>query len=599
MASPEVSPRPTVKPKSSRKRKKIASVSSPAQVADVEAIGLILFGVGIMALFTVLAPPSIAAFAAWQKALRTSLGWGMYYLPIPFFVFGALLLLKKKVGFAARVLLGVLVMTVAGLLGTAFFQPKLAGSFAVAVMTQVKVVTPLAFLLITFVGSLGLELALGWRRTRIARAAARITSLGMLSAASATGAAAKRAKDATNRLSLQIAARRGFDNASRDIAELQDLYSGSSDLSSWKREIDRSSDAINDADEARLTALRDEAGSFRSRVSAFTQARGKDITQNLALEDVGALLLIDEARKQLLNPVLSKNAAAIALEDVRRALQLETKAVEETERKLVRERDNASRALSASLRPMDLRLELERHETRLERSKQLRVKCEHLLTRVAPLAGWHEFIARLENRCETDVLSFTKNLESSLHNGLADVLPELPHWTADLDTLERTLIAQAAQATVLEHAQATALEQSQAGAIEQTQAVWDQLDKQSQAEVIYNATFELEYPNGQFVSGEDAHRLIQGGLETVDIGLENDDLAPWQESTWVSPAERAAQKMEAARLARNTVSQEQDARVRRANGLQQNTEKHFQDNNGIAPGIADSGVGERLRLDPS
>jgi DNA segregation ATPase FtsK/SpoIIIE, S-DNA-T family len=585
MASPEVSPRPTVKPKSSRKRKKVVAVHSPARVADVEAIGLILFGVGIMALFTVLAPPSIAAFVTWQKALRTSLGWGMYYLPLPFFVFGALLLLKKKVGFAARVLLGVLVMTVAGLLGTAFFDAKLAGGFAVAVITPMKVVMPLPLVLIAFLGSLGLEIALGWRRTRIARAAARITSLGMLSAASATGAAAKRAKDATSRLSLQIAARRGFDSANRDIAELQDLYTGSSDLSSWKREIERSSDAINDADEARLITLRDEAGSFRSRVAAFTQARGKDIAESLALEDVGALLLIDEARKQLLNPVLSKNIAALALEDVRRTLQLETKAVEETERKLVRERDNASRALSASLRPMDLRLELERHEARLERSKQLRVKCEHLLTRVAPLAGWHEFIARLENREEADVLGFIKNLESSLQNGAADVLPELPHWTSDLDTLERNLITQAAQAV----------------ALEQTQVVWDELDKKSQAEVVYNATFELEYPNGQFVSGEDANRVIQGGLETVNIGLEadDDDAAPWQESTWVSPAERAAQKMEAARLARNTVSQEQDARVRRANGLQQNTERNFQDNQGIAAGIADSGVGERLRFDPS
>jgi DNA segregation ATPase FtsK/SpoIIIE, S-DNA-T family len=588
MASPEISPPPLVKPKTSRKRKKVASVSSPARVADVEAIGLVLFGLGIVALFTVFSPLlkaslRLEAFTSWHQFLFVASGWGMYFVPVPFFVFGALLLAKKKVGFAARVLLGVFIMIVAGLLGTAFFNAKAAGNLAVAVMTQVKVVTPLAFLLIAFVGSLGLELTLGWRRTRIARAAARMTSLGMLSAASATGAAAKKAKDATNRLSLQIAARRGFDAASRDIVELQDLYSGSGDLSSWKREIDRSSDAINDADEPRLIALRDEAGSFRSRVAAFTQARGKDITQNLALEDVGALLLIDESRKQLLNPVLSKNAAAIALEDVRRALQLETKALEETERKLVRERDNASRALSAALRPMDLRLELERHEARLERSKQLRVKCEHLLTRVAPLAGWHEFIARLENREEADVLAFVKNLESSLQNGMADVLPELPHWTADLDSLERNLMTQAAQAV----------------ALEQTQMVWDQLDQKNQAEVIYNATFELEYPNGQFISGEDASRVIQNGLETTDIGLEDDDAAPWQESTWVSPAERAAQKMEAARVARNTVSQEQDARVRRANGLQQNTEKQFQDNNGIAPGIADSGVGERLRFDPS
>ncbi len=572
MASPEVSPPPVVKPRAARKRKKaVAAAPSPASRADVEAIGLILFGVAVVALFTVFAPPSIAAFAVWQKTLRGALGLGMYYLPLPFLVFGGLLLLKRKVGLAARVLLGILVMTVAGLLGTAFFDTKLAGSLASSVVTPMKVVTPLALLLIAFLGSLGIELTLGWQRTRIARAAARITSLGLLGAASATGAAAKKAKDATNRLSLQIAARRGFDSASRDILELQDLYTGSSDLSSWKREIDRSSDAIQDADETRLMALRDEATEYRSRVGAFTQARGKDIAESLALEEVGALLLIEEARKQLQNPTLSKNPAALALEDVRRALQLETKGIEESERKLVRERDNASRSLAGSLRPSDLRLELDRHAERLDRNKKLRVKAEHLLTRVAPLAGWNDFVARLEHRSEAEVLAFTKNLESSLQNGGADVLPELSHWTADLDSLERNLVTQAAQVV----------------ALEQTQVIWDEIDRKNQENVIYNATFELEYPNGQFVSGEDAHRLIQGGLETVDIGLEDeDDSPPWQESTWVSPAERAAQKMEA-------------ARDKKAANLQQNTEKHFQDNQGIAPGIADSGVGERLRFDPS
>ena len=565
MASSEVSPRPEIaKPKVVRKRKKTVARVPPPRSADVEAIGLILFGVAVVALFTVFSPPSLAAFAAWQKALRGALGWGMYYLPAPFLVFGGLLLLKRKVGLAARVLLGVLVMTVAGLLGTALFNPVLAGSFATAVITPMKVVTPLALLLITFVGSLGFELTLGWQRTRIARAAARITSLGMLGAASATGAAAKRAKDATNRLALQLAARRGFDSASRDTAELLELYSGSSDLSSWQREIERGSDAINEADEARLTSLRDEAGGFRSRVAAFTQARGKDIAEGLALEEVGSLLLIDECRKQLQNLVLSKNVAAVALEEVRRALLLETKMLEDSERKLVRERDSAARNLAGTLRPSDLRLELERHNERLKRNKQLRVKCEHLLTRVAPLSGWHEFIARLEHRTEPDVLAFNKNLESSLKNAGADVLPELPHWASDLDTLERT-----------QAEQIVALEQSQIG--------WDKIDQQKQAETVYNATFELEYPNGNFVSGEDAHRLING-LETVNIGLDDDDNAPW-----VSPAERAAAKVEAA----------ERARLQRAANLQQNTERHFQDNNGIAVGIADSGVGERLRLNPS
>jgi DNA segregation ATPase FtsK/SpoIIIE, S-DNA-T family len=391
----------------------------------------------------------------------------------------------------------------------------------------------------------------------------------MLGAASATSAAAKRAKDATNRLALQIAARRGFDSASRDIAELQDLYAGSADLISWQREIERSGDQLNDADEPRLQALRDEAAEFRSKVSAFTQARGKDVAEGLGLEDVGAALLLSEARKQLQVPVASQNAAAMALEGVRRNLQLETKALEDTERKLLRERDTASRSLSGALRPFDLRLELERHRERLERNKQLRVKAEHLLTRVAPLAGWAEFVVRLENRPEPEVLAFAANLESSLKNAGADVLPELPNWAADLDTLERALLAAAQQSEVPE------------------QPAW----LEPQKEIVYNAVFDLEYPNGNHISGEDAARIMDG-LETVDIGLEPDDAAPWADSTptaWVSPAERAALKMQDA----------ERVRLERAAKLEQNVERQFADAKGIAAGIADSGVGERLRFDPS
>ncbi len=560
MASPQVSPPPAPRAKSVRKRKKAAVTPTVSRAADVEAIGLILFGAAVVALFTVLSPPSFAAFANWQKALRGALGWGMYYVPLPFLVFGGLLLLKQKVGIAARILLGILIMTVAGLLGTALFDAKAAGSLATSVVVPMKVVTPLALILIAFLGSLGLEFSLGWRRTRIARAAARVTSLGMLSAASATGAAAKRAKDATNRLTLQLAARRGFDSANRDIAELLDLHAGSSDLTTWQREIERSSDQINDAEESKLALLRDESSEYRSRVAAFTQARGKDLAEAFALEDAGIAALLEEARKQLLNPVLAQNTAAKALDQVRRGLQLETKSLEDIERKILRERDTASRNVAASLRPADLRLETERHQERLERGKQLRVKAEHLLTRVAPLTGWHEFIARLENRSETDVVAFIDNLESSLKNGSADVLPELPHWTSDLDSLERTLLTR----------QEAALEKETP-----VVAPWQQ-------PTVYNATFDLEFPNGNHVSGEDAQRLMSGGLETVDIGLEED--APW-----VSPAERAAQKVDAA----------ERARLQRAANLEQNTERHFQDNQGIAPGIADSGVGERLRFDPS
>jgi DNA segregation ATPase FtsK/SpoIIIE, S-DNA-T family len=537
----EVTQAPAPKPRA-RKRHKKSTPAPTGRHADVEAVGLVLFGIAMVAAFTVLAPPSITAFSGWQKALRGALGWGMYYVPLPFLVFGGLMLLKRRVGLAARVLLGVLVMVTAGLLGTGLFDAKAAGSWASSVIAPMKVVTPLALVLIGFLASLGLEISLGWRRTRIARAAARFTSLGMLTAASVTGAAAMRAKDATQRLNLQISTKRTLEGAQRDLNELLELFEGSSDLMSWSHEVERGLEALPEVDDAQLTTLRDEAAKWRSKISAFTQARGKDLGQTLTQEDAGALKITKELKKQLNEAILSQNGAAKALEMMRRQLQLEVKTIEDAHHKSARERDSAKRALGASLRPVDLRSETERHQARLELGAQSLSDAEALAARVAPYTGWNEFVARLDQREEPEVQAFTANLETALKTGDTDVLPELANWSADLDKIERDL--QEGRSTI----------------------VWDMPISGESAD---NASFEI---------------TNVGHLETVNIALPEDSL-PWAdpqtEERWVSPAELAAQKMEAA------------AR------LQQNTEKHFQDAQALAPGIADSGVGERLRFDPS
>lgn len=102
MASPEVSTRPSVKPKTARKRKKAAVAAKPVHTADVEAIGLILFGLAVVVGLTVFAPSSLKLFSAWQNALRGVLGWGMYYLPFPFLVFGGLIFIKTQSRFGSK-----------------------------------------------------------------------------------------------------------------------------------------------------------------------------------------------------------------------------------------------------------------------------------------------------------------------------------------------------------------------------------------------------------------------------------------------------------------------------------------------------------------
>jgi DNA segregation ATPase FtsK/SpoIIIE, S-DNA-T family len=447
MAMTEAPPPSAPKPRKARKKSAKASsapVTPHNRTVDIEAVGLVLLGVAVFfgaSLYLQLRP---------LEGLKTSvigaMGWSAYLIPVPFLVFGFLAFIRQNARLAARVMLGLSVMAFAGLLGTGLYEPKLAGSFANGIAGPARAVMPLAIMGVLFIASIGLEITLGWRRTTIARATAKGTSLLVSKTASFTGQAAVKAKDATQRIAVQVGLRAQLDSVQKDIAELLKIYPGSSELSAWTRDASDAADELSQTDDAALARLKDDVSRWRSLISGFTQSRAKDLAETLPTEDAGAENLILEAQKHLQNAVLGTNPAAKNLENLRRTLQLDAKTLEEAHNRSKREREFASKALGASLRPADLRIEIEHHQARGQTAKSIRVRAEALLTKTAPLHGWHDFMARLEGKLEPEYVEFTQELSSAIHNGGADVLPELLQWSVDLDHLERDLMKKTQEA---------------------------------------------------------------------------------------------------------------------------------------------------------
>ncbi len=571
MANIEAPPPRAAKPRKPRKPRSAKALSAPvahSRTVDIEAVGLVLLGIAVFfgaALYLDLRP-----LEGLKAAATGAMGWSAYLTPLPFLVFGFLAFIRQNARLAARIMLGLAVIAFAALLATGLFKPALAGSFVNGIAAPARAVMPLAVLGVLFVASLGLEIALGWRRTTIARATALGTSLLVAKTASVTGRAAVKAGAATQRLATQVSLRAQLESVQKDVAELLKIYPGSSDLSAWAHDVAQALEDVAQTDDGTQTRLKENVARWRSLISGFAQSRAKDLAETLPSEDAGAEPLIAESQKILQQAALGTNLGAKALEGLRRGLQLDARTLEDAQARLKREREFALKTLGAALRPADLRGEIEHHQSRGQTAKSLLVRAEALLGKVSQLRGWHDFVTRLEGKTEPEYLLFGDNLASSLKNGGVDVLPELPQWSGDLDTLERELQNQARRAANSN--------------LEPERVDTPELEVEDAQPKVYEAVFELEFPGGNAVSGRDVAQLMRGtsldgarlngaslsgtALETTDIQLPAPEDAPWESAT-----ERAAKKVAAAKL-----------------------NQHAKPD---AQGIADSNVGERIRFDPS
>ena len=150
--------------------------------------------------------------------------------------------------------------------------------------------------------------------------------------------------------------------------------------------------------------------------------------------------------------------------------------------------------------------------------------------RTGQFAGWPELVARLEKPHHAEVVAFADNLSATLKNASTDALPELPQWQSDLDELERQLANKTIELQ---------------GKLDLEGLVWEDPNRlagspRAKVNDVVEAVFEIDLPGGNALSGEDVDKLMRGefnGLEVTEVQLDS------ERAPWVSPTERAAQKV--------------------------------------------------------
>jgi S-DNA-T family DNA segregation ATPase FtsK/SpoIIIE len=565
---------------------------------DGEALGLILLGVGVVLCLTMFAPPQYAGIlGGLRRSLQGWIGWSAFLLPALPISFGFLLVLRRAVQPAVRVAVGLLVVVVASLAASAIARPDLGGSVGVTLARPFKPLGPLAYVLAALIGSLGVELAMGWTPTMIARNIVRVIALTLAWIALISRNLFGVARDNAARLATISRLRTLLINHIRDIEGLERLYPGTHELKSWKVDAHNTLTNLSALDDKGFTLVEKDLAGWSKLVAQFTTTRAKELQAQIGTEDAGALPVIEEARRVLGKNLSGQGMPTKVLENIRRALLLDADTLLETTKRLKRDRDAAQRVLGAGIRPLELASELERHKSRSEGSRVLLDRAEALMERVKAFPGWPDFVARLEKPSHPEVQKFTDVLVQTLRTARADALPDLPDWTRDLDALE-TRIEQERIAQQQSEAESTAALEvaSTMNAPSQTASVSDVLSGTvfsaqvpmlaSNASVsadntgVYEAVFELDFPNGPHVSAEDIAALTvdtkmnthPGSLEVLDLDLNGFEPVDADDAPWVSPTERAATKVNAVRANSDNLQPKPDAK-----------------------GIADSGVGERLK----
>jgi DNA segregation ATPase FtsK/SpoIIIE, S-DNA-T family len=559
---PQKSASASKKTRRSRSKKSSAkSNSGTSRHIDIEAVGLVLLGLAILVSCAVFLPIKMNPMAELNKSLFAALGLGMYLTPLPLVMYGFVSMAKAQFKSSTRVLLGVLVLATAALFVIALYRPELAGSLS-SVARPLRPVPWLGILLAVVVASFGVEIILNLRLSTFLRGFAVISAIGALKGATAAKTGYTIAKSSASRAAQSMALRGQLEAHQKDLDELQNIYPGASELKLWRKDCEAALDNVSGADEELLGLLRDDVGAWRKTVSGFSESRAKDLAGSVETEDLGAEPIVRDAQKTIAGIILSSTQVARALENVRRTLQLDAKTLEDALRRDKRERESALKALNNSIRPGDLASELERHTTRIENNKQLLARAEGLRSRTGQFAGWPELVARLEKPHHADVVAFADNLSATLKNASTDALPELPQWQSDLDELERQL----AMKTI-----------DLQGKLDLEGLVWEDPNRlagvpRANVNDVVEAVFEIDLPGGNAVSGEDVDKLMRGefnGLEVTEVQLEAG------KTPWVSPTERAAQKVASAQKLADIASRREKSKP-------------------DAPGIADSNVGERI-----
>ncbi|WP_428194521.1 DNA translocase FtsK [Deinococcus saxicola] len=475
-----------------------AKSSPPVSRFDGEALGLVLFAVGIFLAVTLLLPgedglgvggaltPGTSGAAGFMGGARSlllgTLGWGAYLLPIIPVAYGALVFLGRDLRNLTRRVLGGVVVVASLLALHEVFQPGAAGQGAAAIMRPLTTTLSYAAALLPLITlTLGLELMLRLAPLSMLKALFRRLSLWLGGASAGVQGAIEARQDGIESARARGGVRAGLIAHGRELDTLRRLYPDANEIKTQQTELKAAQREIRGQDEAGLKGLERDLKHWQESTRIFVGNGARDLRELVAREapDAGADA---EARageirqgRHELSVALPSTQACDALERLRRAMVSEIQRLSGRAGKLERERVAAEKAL-AKADSAALAREWPAHRERQVAWQEVSRDFTAWRTRADVYPGWPD-LATAFDRAPTEVAG---ELAAALAEDTDGTLREQDRWRHRLS-----------------QAQEDALRRAEAITGTATQEVVDAAPAPA-----VPPTLDFDFVNGEFSEGE-------------------------------------------------------------------------------------------------
>ncbi|UCH25142.1 MAG: DNA translocase FtsK [Trueperaceae bacterium] len=409
---------------------------------DLEAIGLILLALGVFVLgFLVPVVPTGELGQRLRDAVLSRIGWGAYGLPWPALVLGGLFLLRRNPRTWPRMLVGYLVL-VFGLWGLLMLgATRYSGVWGAALRRALSGGGWLAFFPFLFFATLGFELIMAWRPTRIFRSAAILSIELAKDALKAGWSLRRRMKDRASFYADVALVKGALAELDRDLLALMTLYPGSAELGKWRKALKASHESLRNPDRGEFEDAQANLSAWQSAVVDFARDRAIDLQTHFQAEGVANFFEWSQGlRVQLEDPIGETSRLGRQLDGLRNTLALDLTGLVTRHQRLLHERDVTVVALP-ELRPRELAKASSRHAERLLEYQQISADATGLEADADLLEVWRELSGRFLRLCgefpQAEPLeTFEERLIRELRSEGRKQLMVFEEWQRELDAVE-------------------------------------------------------------------------------------------------------------------------------------------------------------------
>ncbi|WP_291424521.1 DNA translocase FtsK [Deinococcus sp.] len=418
---------------------------------DGEALGLVLFALGIFLAVTLFAPSSgkplgggagtaIGLMDLMRAFLVGWLGWGAYLLPIIPFSYGVMVFLGRSMRGLSRRTLGAVIVVLSLLALHEVFQPGAAGLLAArsigilaGAIGYVAALLPLVSL------TLGLEIMLSLRPLHLLKTLFRWISRLLGGATTRVQGVIESRQEGQGTARARQDVRLNLAAHARELSDLRKIFPADPALRRQYDEIRAAQKTVKSQDETGLGHLARDLESWKGMTGAFVANAARDLREAVLTEaldaaaDAEALLKEVNAGRHELSVPLASTQASGELEVVRR------RAVQDLQRlafrggRLERERKAAEKALAKADQSV-LAREQAAHQGRVAGWAELQKEFVAWSQLAHDYPGWPDLAAAFD-RAPTNVAT-----------QLAQAIRSAPETTLADQALWRTRLNQAQEA---------------------------------------------------------------------------------------------------------------------------------------------------------